>query len=102
MKPFANKEEELMYELGRYKKAVADRDKVIEDLKADMEGMQQLHDIIAAYIILLAKGKEIKLDKKELTQLIKDASLYELSVTSEGDSIILKSAKVDEEKKEGF
>ena len=95
MIPFANKEKELDYELGRYKKAVAVRDQLIEDMKADMAGMQQVNDMLAAYIVVLTKGRERKVKKKELQRIMADASSFvvEPKLDEENGCYILKAVR---------
>ena len=95
MIPFANKEKELEYELGRYKKAVAVRDQLIEDMKADMAGMQQVNDMLAAYIVVLTKGRERRVKKKELQRIMADASSYvvEPKFDEENGCYVLKAVR---------
>lgn len=48
----ADKIKELEYELGRYKKMVADRDKQIKELKDEWHGgMKDLSEYVDAYLI---------------------------------------------------
>ncbi|MBQ6945374.1 MAG: hypothetical protein IJN43_13760 [Ruminococcus sp.] len=103
MIPFANKEKELEYELGRFKKAVTVRDQLIEDMKADMAGMQQVNDMLAAYIVILTKGRERKVKKKELQRIMADASSYvvEPKLDEENGCYILKAVRRTKEKVEG-
>lgn len=103
MIPFANKEKEREYELGRYKKAVTVRDQLIEDMKADMAGMQQVNDMLAAYIVILTKGRERKVKKKELQRIMADARSYvvEPKLDEENGCYILKAVRRKQEKVEG-
>lgn len=66
---------ELEHELGRYKKAVETRDIVINKLKEEMAGQEELMKILSAYIVyLLPKGKTF-IDKKKLQKLIESEDL---------------------------
>lgn len=100
MIPFANKEKELEYELGRYKKAVTVRDQLIEDMKVDMAGMQQVNEMLAAYIVVLTKGRERRVKKKELQRIMADAGSYvvEPKVDEENGCYVLKAVRRTHEK----
>ena len=63
-------EKELVYELGRYKKAVTVRDELIKELREDMAGQLQIIEILSAYIAILAGEEEREMGIKEISEAI--------------------------------
>lgn len=97
-KPPTVRKAKLIYELKRYKRAVATRDIVINGLKEEMVGQYQIHDILAAYIAILAGDKERVIDKEDISNAL-GKYLVSFNVSEDGKSYVIKAVPAVKEDK---
>lgn len=77
-KALAKAEANRIYEIGRYQKKVADQQKEIRELKAQIEGWQQVMEmdqaIIAAVLMVYGANEEkpITVSKKVIADIMKE------------------------------
>lgn len=70
------KETKTEYELGRYKKKVEDQQKEIQELKAQLEGYQQVMEmdqaIIGAVLLIYSvdKNRPVEIKKEAITRMM--------------------------------
>ena len=97
-KPPTVRKAKLIYELKRYKRAVATRDIVINGLIDEMAGQHQIHDILAAYIAILAGDKERVIDKEDISNAL-GKYLVSFNVSEDGKSYVIKAVPAVKEDK---
>ena len=79
--------EKAKYELGRYKKAVETRDKVIAELQGEIAGHYEVGQILSTYLSILIKEQgKVEIPKEDIRARI---GKYKASVDVVGDTYII-------------
>lgn len=89
--------DKLIYELERYKKAVCTRDIMIEGMRGEMHGQEQIVQILYAFIYVLADENEKVISSKEIREAL---GKYTVEIVSgEDDTFKIKVVKNGKQEK---
>lgn len=87
-----------VYELGRYKKKVADQQKVIDRLREEAAGYQQSIDMSFAMVTAaVEQAGELTITQEELSRIFRERRLAVVSFDEERRSYTLRAQEVSDD-----